>query len=413
MKRVQMHSRWSVLVLATVILLGAASFALAEDKIGPKVGKPLIAAQDLIKKKQWEPALAKINEADAVSGKSEYEQFNINELKGYVLLQQNKFAEAARVYAQNLDSSKFPADKANDRLKQLVQLYSVTKNYPKVIEYGDRWTKAGGTDVGTLVLIGQASYLQKNYKNAIATMQRAIKGAEQAGKPVDENWLQLLRSSQQNIGDIAAADKTLETLIRLYPKAEYWDYLLSNRLRQKNSDGVTLNLYRLMLYVGVMNNPDEYLELTEMLLEAGLPGEARTVMEAGYQAKVFETTDKTRADRYARRLNDAKKAAAKDEKSLPTIERDAQKATTGQGDVALGLAYSSFGQYDKAVVALSKGLEKGNVRDPDEANIMLGIADLRLKKKADAVKAFEQVKADPQMADIARLWTIVAKSNAG
>jgi tetratricopeptide (TPR) repeat protein len=181
-------------------------------------------------------------------------------------------------------------------------------------------------------------------------------------------------------------------------------------MRQKSSDRIMLNTFRLAQQVGTLDSADDYLEMAEMLLEAGLPGEAKSVMEAGLAAKVVDPADKARSDRYKRRLDDAKAAAAKDLQSLPQIEKDAQKSATGQGDVALGMAYSSFGQYDKAVAALAKGLEKGGVRDPDQAQIMLGIADLKLGKKAEAVKAFEQVKADPQMADIARLWAIVAKS---
>ena len=174
-----------------------------------------------------------------------------------------------------------------------------------------------------------------------------------------------------------------------------------------------MNLYRLAVQVGVLDNPDRFDEMTQMLLEDGLPGEAKSVMEAGYQAKAFETTDKARADRYSRRLNAAKTAAAKDQLSLPTIEKEAQKSATGQGDVALGMAYSSFGQYEKGVAALAQGLQKGGVRDPDQAQIMLGIANLKLGKKAEAIKAFDSVKGDPQMADVAQLWTIVAKSGAG
>jgi tetratricopeptide (TPR) repeat protein len=419
MKRVNSVSRWSALVVAAMVLLGAAvsapaqAQAQAQEKISSKVAKPMKAAQEAIQKKQWDEALAKIAEADAVSAKTAYDQFQINEFKSYVLLQQKKYADVAKLYEQSLTSGKLPADQVDTRLKALIQLNTVSKNYPKVIQFGDQWTKAGGKDIDTVVLIAQAYYLQKDYKNAISTMQAAIKSAEQAGKPVDENWLQLVRSSQQNIGDAEGAQKTLEKLVRLYPKREYWDFLVTSRLRAKNSDEVTLNLYRLALQVGILNNPDDYLEMAEMLLEAGLPGEAKSVMEAGYASKIFDTQDKARADRYARRLNDTKTAAAKDEKSLPSIERDAQKSPNGQGDVALGLAYSSFGQYDKAAAALAKGLEKGGVRDPDGANMMLGISDLKLKKNADAVKAFEQVKADPQMADVARLWIIVAKGSSG
>lgn len=406
--------RWSGLVAAVLLAVGAAGSAVAQEKItNPKVGKPLQAAVEAFKKQEWDKALAKLNEADAVANKTPYEQYAINEYKMSVLLKQRKFAEAAQLMERNLASGFVPANEVPAKLDTLVRLNFQVRNYPKVVEYGDRWMKAGGNAVDTTVLVAQSHYLQKNYNNAIDIMQKAIKDAEKSGKTVDENWLQLVRSSQEKIGDQAGAARTLESLLRLYPKPEYWSYLLASQLNQKNSDLVTINLLRLGLKVGTLDKPEEYLELTEMLLEAALPGEAKSVMEAGYQAKVFDTADKTKADRYARRLNDAKAAAAKDEKSLPTFERDAQKAPTGQGDVALGLVYFSFGQYDKAAAALSKGLQKGGVRDPDDANMTLGIVGLQLGKKADAIKAFDQVKADPKMADVARLWKIYAKSGAG
>lgn len=399
-------------LLVALLALGTTGQALAQDKIGPKVGKPMKAAQEAIEKKQWDQALAKIAEADSVSGKTAFEQYQINEFKGYVLLQQRKYGEVAAIYEQNLKSGKMPAEQVNDRLKALVQLNTASRNYPKVIEFGEQWMKADGKDIDTQVLIGQAYYLQKDYKNTVDIMKGTISAAEKAGKKVDENWLQMLRSAQQNIGDTEGANATMEKLVRMYPKTEYWDFLLSSRMRQKNSDRVTLNLLRLAKQVGVLDTPDEYTELAEMLLEAGLPGEAKAVMEAGYKAKVFETTDKARADRYTRRLNEATAAASRDLESLPAAERDAQKSATGQGDVALGMAYSSFGQYEKAVAALAKGIEKGGVRDPEQAQMMLGIALLKVGKEAEAIQAFDRITTDPQMKDVARLWKIAARSTA-
>lgn len=412
MKRAIPSIRSAAILVATLLTLAFGGQAMAQEKISPKVAKPMKAAQEAIQKKQWDAALAKIAEADAVGGKSAFDQFQINEFKGYVLLQQRKYAEVAKIYEANLASGKLPAEQVNDRLKALVQLNTAVKNYPKVIEFGDRLAKANAADIDTRVLVGQAHYLTKDYKPAVSIMQGVVKSAEQAGKKVDENWLQLIRSAQQNMGDNAGATDTMEKLVRLYPKPEYWDYLLSSRLGQRNTDRVQVNLFRLARQVGVLNSADEYVEMTEMLLEAGLPGEAKAVMDAGFAAKVFDTADKTRLDKYNRRMNDAKAAAAKDQQSLPAIEKDAEKAATGQGDVALGLAYWSFGQYDKAAAALARGLQKGGVRDPQQAQVLLGVTDLKLGKKAEAIQAFEQVKGDPAMEDVARLWTLVARSGA-
>lgn len=402
---------FAVLAVSMLTLTLGAGEALAQEKLSAKVLRPMKAAQDSMKKKQWDQALAKLSEADAAAGKTAYDQFQINEFKGYVYHEQKKYAEEARVFEANLNSSKVPSTEVESRLQNLIKLYAATRNNPKIVELGDRWVKAGGRDPVTRAIVAQGHFVQKDYKGSIPHMQAAIKGIEQGGKSADENWYQLLRSAQLQMGDLGGSAQTLEKLIRVYPKAEYWDELLDSRLRQNNTDGVQVNLLRLSRQVGGMD-ADSYVELTEMLLEAGLPGEAKSVMEAGYQAKVFEGADKTRADRYARRLNDARAAATKDQQSLATIEKDAQKSPTGQGSVALGMAYWSFGQYDKAVTALTQGLQKGGVRNPDEANMILGMANLKLGKKAEAAKAFDQVKADPKMADVARLWTLVANSAA-
>ena len=105
-----------------------AAQALAQEKIGAKVGKPLKAAQEAIQKKQWDQAMGKIQEADSVPGKTPYEQFQINEMMGYVLLQEKKYPEVAKIYEQNLNSGKLPADKVNERLKILIQLNNSTRN---------------------------------------------------------------------------------------------------------------------------------------------------------------------------------------------------------------------------------------------------------------------------------------------
>lgn len=409
----RMTSFFRAAMLAMMAMMALTGNAIAEEKVSAKIGKPLKIAQEAIQKKQWDLALIKIAEADAIGSKTAYEQFQINEFKSYVLLQQHKFGEVAAIYEKNLKSGLLPAEQVNDRLKALVQLNSAVRNYPKVIEFGERWMKAGGKDLNMQVLVCQAYYLQKDYKNAASLMTDSIRVAEQSGKKVDENWLQMLRSAQQNLGDTEGATATMEKLVRLYPKKDYWDFLLSSRMRQKNSDRVTLNLLRLAGQVGVLDTPEEYTELTELLLEDGLPGEALAVMEAGYNSKVFETSDKARSDRYTRRLNEAKASAAKDRDALPIAERDAAKSPTGQGDVALGMAFSSFGQYEKAAAALARGLQKGGVRDPDQAQMTLGIAQIKLGNQAEAVKAFDLVSADPQMKDLARLWKLAVRADAG
>lgn len=403
------HIRNAVLILLAGWAMAIADGAMAQEKISPNLAKPMKEAQQAIQKKQWDQGLKKLAEAEALSGKTAFDQYQIYEFRGYILLQEKKYAEVAKVYEQAL--STVPAGKVDERLKTLIQLNSQTKNYPKVVEFGERLLKTGSMDTDTRVMVASAQYQLKNYKRAIVIMQDAIKSAEQAGKPVAESWLLLVRESQQQTHDTAGAAKTLEKLVRLYPKPDYWDYLLSTRLAQQNKDRVEINLFRLQSYVGVLKAPRDYLEMATILLASGFPGEASGLLQAGYDAKVFEANaaDKAKAARY---MTNAKAGADRVQQSLPKLEQEAQKSPTGERDVTLGIAYSGLGQYDKAAQAMARSLKKGGIADPQQAQIMLGIAELRAGNKTDAIKTFQQVKdQDQNMVDVAQLWALAASSH--
>ena len=95
--------------LGITATLLAPAVAQAQQKVGPKVGTPLKAAQDAIKKKNWNGALAKIKEAQAVQPRSAFEDYTINELLWYVYLQQGRNADAARLLEQQIASGQMPA----------------------------------------------------------------------------------------------------------------------------------------------------------------------------------------------------------------------------------------------------------------------------------------------------------------
>jgi TolA-binding protein len=147
--------------------------------------------------------------------------------------------------------------------------------------------------------------------------------------------------------------------------------------------------------------------MAQLALEAGSAGEAQTVLQKGFDKGVF--TDKLTKDRNQRLLENAKKVAASDQASLPKQEKEADAAPNGTKNVGVGLAYLGYGQYDKAVDELSKGLSKGGVKNDAQARLLLGIAQLKGGHKDDAVKTFKAVKGDPTLERLASLWTLHAR----
>ena len=158
--------------------------------------------------------------------------------------------------------------------------------------------------------------------------------------------------------------------------------------------------------VGVLKDKGDYVEMAQLAIDAGVPGEAQQVVEKGVQNGTLKSTDKTEQGRYDRLLGGAKKQADADKAALMQLAKDAEKASQGQADVALGHAYLSYGDYDKAIEAFERGLKKGGVTDVDETQISLGIAYLKKGQKEQARQAFQTIKDESKWNDLADLWVI-------
>lgn len=385
-----------------------------EQKVSPKVGKPLQDALSAGQKKAWDEALAKLREAQAVPEKTAFDEFKINEIFGFVYLSQKKYAEAAAAYEKTLDSSFLPAADAEQRLKQVTQLYIGSNNKAKAMEYLQRWLKTHPNDTDMTAVLGQLQYQSGQYKAAIDTMNGVITATEKAGQAPKEAYLQIVYASNyKQLENPARPDKStvaiLEKLLRYYPKPTYWEALLVAMAQQQSPDAVRFQLDRLMLAVGVLKSGTEYFEMAQLANNFGFPGEALSVLETGYEAKALGVNaGKERDDRLMAQI---KKAAESDRSSLPAQDKKARAAATGDPDALLGEAYYGYGQYPQAIEALERGLGKGGVKKVDQAQIALGISYLRNKQADQAKAAFKKVPADSELGRIASLWAIHASAN--
>lgn len=418
-------TRLRSIALAVAFAIGALSAAVvfapttaqaAEEKANKittkAVAEPLKKAQAAMQAKQWDKALAEIKKAEAVEKKTPFEAYQIDEFLGYVLIQQKKFSEAAPVFERMLNSGFVPPEQIDDRTKTVAQLYFQVKQYRKAAEWAKKWLAKYPDEEAMQVLLGQSQYLLEDWKSAAATMMAAVRKAERTGQTPKENWLQIVLSSYFKMNDEAGIAEALKKIVRYYPKDEYWENLVDIYRRKNNTDPIMLGYYRLMNEVGVLKDKGDYVEMAQIAIDQGLPGEAQKVVETGMQNGTLKSDDKTEQGRYDRLLSSAKKQVQTDKGQLAQLAKDAEKATQGQADVALGYAYMSYGQYDEAIKAIERGLKKGGVTDADEAQISLGIAYMKKGQKEQARQAFQAIKNGSKWSDLAELWAIRTHATA-
>lgn len=404
------------LAIALALGAGGAATSVAADAPKPSVSKasvkPISEAQKAIAAKKFDEAIAKLNEVDSIAARTPYDNFAAAQLRAYALGQQGKQTEALPYYIAQIESGFLPADEAARLSRGVVQLLYVIKDYPKSIEWGQKTLAAGNGDSETWFFIAHSYYQQKDFANAIKVSNDYLADAQKKGEKPKENQLLVLLQSSFQSRDNATTLKALEMLVQYFPKADYWrDLLITVRDtsgRGAGSDNYTFNVYRLMRETGTLRESNDFLEMAQLGVSQGSPGEASDALRRGQGADAFKTeSDKsaaTKLQQTAKGLEDSDRAG------LVKFEAEAKAAKGGEGDVRLGQALLSYDQAEKAVEAIQRGIGKGSLRNADEAQILLGIALLRLDRKADAAMAFAGVKgSEARVATLARLWGYFAR----
>jgi tetratricopeptide (TPR) repeat protein len=387
---------------------GTPAYAQAKQTNSAKLAQPLKEANDALKAHKYSEAITKLREAEAISGKTAYDQHLINDMLSFAYIKTQNYAEAAKTMEAEVDDGFTPQAEIPQKIKGLAEINYQLKNYDKAIDFGNRAIKGGFADEQIRTIVGQSYYLKGDWKNTAKFEESIADAAIKAGQAPSSETLMLIYSACQKLNDAACVTRTMERLVTYYPKPERWAQLLYGvRNETSNNETNLLQTYRLMFDTDVLKDPSDYTEMAELCLDAGSPGEAQTVIERAISKNVF--TDQRTKDRAQRILDGAKKRAASDKAGLPKLEQEANAASSGDKNVAVGRAYLGYGEDDKAVDQLSKGLTKGSVKNEADARLTLGIAQLKAGHKDDAVKTFHAVKGDPALERLANLWSLHAK----
>lgn len=397
-------------LLVALCLAGCLFAAGAQEALRPEVGKPLQAAQELIKAQKYKEALAKVRDAETVPNKSAHESYMVERMRIAAASGAGDAEAAAKSFEVLKASGKLPAAEQLRMLESLAGAFYRAKDYGKTISWGKRYLAEGGGNAQIRTLVIQSQYLAGDFAGAAKELVLEVQGDDKAGSVTPEDRLTLLLNAAQRANDPASHVFAIEHLIAHYPKKEYWSDLLARVQRKPGfSDRLALDTYRLMLATGSMRNANDYMEMAQLAVQAGLSGEGRQVVDKGFAAGVLGAGTPAEADRH-RRLKDlvAKRA---DEEKQGFAAREAQAGAARSGDelVNLGFSLTFLGDTKKGLALMEKGIAKGNLKRPDDAKLHLGVAHLLAGDATRAQAVLKTVAGQDGTADLARLWSLAAR----
>jgi hypothetical protein len=394
----------AVAVAALVPAVAAAADKPKSPEISRVIAKEMTEAQKDLQKGQWADALKNLEAAEAKSPLTAFDKKTIYQFKGFANVKLNNLKAAQPEFEKALATGAATPEETASITRTLFGIAASTNQFQKTIDYGKTMVDAGTASPNDIAIIAQSYYQMKDCKNSALWSDQAIAATRKAGEAPKENLYLFKLQCASDAGDNAAMDAVLGDLIRLTNKTSYWNTLLRIERQDEREDHNTLMIYRIMYNTNSMNADTDYIEMAQLLADAALPGEAAAVLGKAMTTGIIKDEHKERVNRL---LDSLESRADADRKGLAQEEAEANKSAAAELDVKLGEVYYGFGDYQRVVDAIDRGLQKGLTNHLDEAYVYLGLAEIQLKNGAEAKRASANLQFVPNVSPrVRRLWQL-------
>lgn len=400
--------RWraagAALMLGAAIVLTAPAGAAEQEtpSVRAEVGKPLQAAQGLLKDKRYAEALAKVAEADAVPDKTPFEAYTIERMRGVTAMNAGDLALAEKSFEAVLANPRAtPADRQQLSGGLVAPLYNA-KEYGRAARWIQRFQAEGGQNPQFTAILANALYLSGDTAGAARAIEAELAADQTAGRRPDEERLKLLASVRLKQKDGDGYRQVLERLVAHYPSKAYWaDLIYRTDSREGFADRLSIDAYRLRRAVGALGEAGDYMELAQLAAEHASFTEALEVLESGYAAGVLGSgADAVRQQQLRTKLTQQ----ARDEAA--EVKRGSFKPATGPAMLNVGFVQVTNGAVESGLAMIQSGIARGGLKSPADGPLRLGEALVLANRPAEAAQAFAQVNGSDGAADLARLWQL-------
>jgi tetratricopeptide (TPR) repeat protein len=385
-----------VSMTGSVVITTPVTAAQAADKVSKEVGEPLNAALKAVQVNDWATAMASLKQAQAIANRTPYEDYVINKVLSLVAFNLKDYNTALTAVQAALASPSMPPEDKKDLLTNAFRLESRANSYPGIIQYGRQLEALAPMGEDELTNMAIAFYNTKDTASAQQYAEKAIAAAKAAGKQPPQAALEITMNSQAKANPEAAV-QTLEQIVTQTNSPADWDRLIGVSFNAKGMNDVTaMDLYRLMLVTRAFNAS-----------EAKLAGRlANSLHYYGDAVAIMESAGATGPD-----LSTAKSSSAKEQGLIATEISAARKSG---GTTALNVAEGlyGYGRYAEAEeLGRLAGAKAG--KNPGEAQMVVGMAQVRQGKFAEAAQTFQSVSGNAAMMRAAHLWGIFARQQSG
>jgi tetratricopeptide (TPR) repeat protein len=400
----------AMLLLAIVIIPAYAQKKDEEKKAPPAnaidaaTGKILTEAIEALNAEKYSAASAAIAKLK-LDGLSPYERSRVEQILATIDHSQDKYASARSHLNAAISAGGLNEVEVSQTKYQIAQLFLAEEKWKEGAAALEEWFKtATNPNSAAYYLLAVAYYQQEQFDRALPPAQKAVDLAE---KP-QESWIQLVLALHLQREHWKEAVPLLTKLINMAPdKKTYWQQL-SSVYGQMEAYPKALAVMQLAYNAGLVDNDSDVRRLADLLLFNEVPYRCGTLLDDAIAKKIVKVDSKL----YEKQAN-CWIAAREYEKSIAPLSEAAASSGNGNLWVRLGEVQVQRSNWTGAADALSKGINKGGLKDSGNAQLMLGIALYNQKKMTEAENWFKKAKSSEKSRKTAEGYLQLIQAQAG
>lgn len=363
------------LALALAMLLTGGVAMGQSQMLNPRVAAELLEAYELIEEDDPRGALQALNDlmADRGEDMKDFDRATVLQIRGTAHINLENMDDALRDYSEALRLNALPPDQQNRLRFNLAQLYFVSEQYERSLEFFDDWMSQEDVEIThtTYFMVGAAHYNLEQYEEVLEPMTRAI---ETSPEP-EQRYYEITNATLNNLERVADRTELLEEMVTLWPdKLAYWRQLsgiYSEQQQQEKAfsaietayiNGLTReerDVVLLAQYYSSFNNPHRGARLLEREMEAG---------------NVERNVDNLKL------LSQLWSQAREHQKSIPVLREAAGLAEDGELYFRLGQALMANEDNEGAEEAFENAIDLGGLDQDTLADTWLLLGNARFNQ---------------------------------
>jgi tetratricopeptide (TPR) repeat protein len=412
------NNRWSLKICLAVICgilmsgsalaqkakkQGEAESASQKTKQAQAVSKAvydtITKAQEDVDAKDYDGALRILNRLYNPDKLTEYEQANVLNYLGFVYYNMDDINNAIRVYTMQLEIPSLEPQTAKATTYTLSQLNMMEERYQVALDLLNRWFILETNPAPQpFVLKAQILYQLQRYSEMVEPIENAMQVAVKREKPIKEDWYVLLNFAYFQQEDYSKVRDIQKILLETWPKKRYW-FSLAGAYTELGEDQNLIAAYDAAYTQGMLEKESEYVTMAQLYMQREVPYKAATLLTERMDNGTIQKNEKN-----YRLLSQAWQMSQEDQRAIPALTEAARLSEDGELDVRLGNAYLNLGRYEDCSKAVRTGIRKGDLRNPDNAQISLGMCLYNTQDYNDAAAEFRKAAKVQKSRRIANQW---------